>query len=616
VPTGGTTGQTLQKATAADYDTQWVTPAPGGVTSFNTRTGAVSLTTGDVTGALTYTPVAPTRSVLAGTGLTGGGDLSADRTLSLPAVGAAGTYGDATHFPVVTTDAQGRVTGVTTQVVSAGSTLPVPDTTALVAGSADATKLLRFEVDGFTAATTRVLTPPDQDGTLAVLERAQTFTKGPQTIQVDAAANKGLVVKAAASPTGNLFEAQDSTGAAGARVDSSLNFSRPTAGLANSEQFGAKSTVTAANGVSLGYQCTAGSNAIAVGFVATASGTQSIALGNATASGIASFALGTSASASANGALALGQSASATGTGAIAIGRAAAAGANEFVSGCPVSQGFQITNVYFGSGKTDAAPVSYTINGTGGSGTDVAGGTLNLAGGRGTGTGAGGNVVLRVAPAGTTGTALNALVDVVTISPATQNVLITATAPGLKGLVVKATTSPTANRQEWQDSAGTPDCTVSENGYFTTRKTAAPADAELSNSEVALWLDATAGRPWVRWKAKDSAGTVFAGRVPLNPARAVLADGATVTVDASLGGQQEVTLGGNRTVAFANWVDGDEVKFDVIQDGTGSRTLTWPTVRWAGGSAPTLTTAAGKIDTVVLRRRGTEYLGYLAGTNL
>lgn len=48
----------------------------------------------------------------------------------------------------------------------AGDTLPVVDTTAIVKGSGDATKLLRFEVDGFTTATTRVLTPLNKDYTV------------------------------------------------------------------------------------------------------------------------------------------------------------------------------------------------------------------------------------------------------------------------------------------------------------------------------------------------------------------------------------------------------------------------------------------------------------------
>jgi hypothetical protein len=116
VPAGGAAGQVLQKATAADFDTNWATPIPGGVTSFNTRTGAVVLGAGDVTGALGYADIVRSgRQVLAGDGLAGGGDLSADRTLSLPAVGVPGAYGDAANYPTFSTDDRGRVTGVVTQ---------------------------------------------------------------------------------------------------------------------------------------------------------------------------------------------------------------------------------------------------------------------------------------------------------------------------------------------------------------------------------------------------------------------------------------------------------------------------------------------------------------------
>lgn len=56
-------------------------------------------------------------SISAGTGLTGGGDITTNRTISMPNVGTAGTYGDSGNFPIITTDAQGRVTGVTTQAI-------------------------------------------------------------------------------------------------------------------------------------------------------------------------------------------------------------------------------------------------------------------------------------------------------------------------------------------------------------------------------------------------------------------------------------------------------------------------------------------------------------------
>lgn len=56
-------------------------------------------------------------NIFAGAGLTGGGNLSADRTISMPNVGTAGTYGNATTVPVLTTDAQGRVSNVATATI-------------------------------------------------------------------------------------------------------------------------------------------------------------------------------------------------------------------------------------------------------------------------------------------------------------------------------------------------------------------------------------------------------------------------------------------------------------------------------------------------------------------
>ena len=56
-----------------------------------------------------------------------------------------------------------------------GATAPFTDTTSIVKGSSDATKQLRFEVDGLTAGATRVATVQDADGTLAYINN-QTFT--------------------------------------------------------------------------------------------------------------------------------------------------------------------------------------------------------------------------------------------------------------------------------------------------------------------------------------------------------------------------------------------------------------------------------------------------------
>lgn len=52
-----------------------------GVTSFNTRTGAITLLSVDVTTALGFTPVPNTRQLINGYGVLGGGTLATDRTL-------------------------------------------------------------------------------------------------------------------------------------------------------------------------------------------------------------------------------------------------------------------------------------------------------------------------------------------------------------------------------------------------------------------------------------------------------------------------------------------------------------------------------------------------------
>ena len=69
----------------------------------------------------------------------------------------------------------GAAVWIETTGAGGGSTLPVVDTTGIAKGSADATKIVRFEVDGLTASTTRVLTVPDKDITLAGLD-SPTFT--------------------------------------------------------------------------------------------------------------------------------------------------------------------------------------------------------------------------------------------------------------------------------------------------------------------------------------------------------------------------------------------------------------------------------------------------------
>lgn len=80
-----------------------------------------------------------------------------------------------------------------------------------------------------------------------------------------------------------------------------------------------------------------------------------------------------------------------------------------------------------------------------------------------------------------------------------------------------------------------------------------------------------------------------------------LTDGATITPDFGAGLNFKVTLGGNRTLANpSNAKDGQSGVIRVIQDGTGSRTLTYGSNwRFPGGtSTAVLSTTANAIDII------------------
>jgi hypothetical protein len=81
-------------------------------------------------------------------------------------------------------------------------------------------------------------------------------------------------------------------------------------------------------------------------------------------------------------------------------------------------------------------------------------------------------------------------------------------------------------------------------------------------------------------------------------AEVVLTDGATITPDFADGNTFSVVITDDRTMANPdNPLDGQTITFVVEQDGTGGHTLAWGSkYKWAGGVAPTLTTAAGAID--------------------
>ncbi|MES2006854.1 MAG: hypothetical protein V4436_01965 [Patescibacteria group bacterium] len=90
--------------------------------------------------------------------------------------------------------------------------------------------------------------------------------------------------------------------------------------------------------------------------------------------------------------------------------------------------------------------------------------------------------------------------------------------------------------------------------------------------------------------------------------RIVTATSSTINWD--LGNVQQLTLASSPTLSFIGGHGGGVYDLILTQDGTGSRTVTWPaSVVWPGGTAPTLSTAAGAVDTVHFIYDGTNYLG-------
>ncbi len=87
--------------------------------------------------------------------------------------------------------------------------------------------------------------------------------------------------------------------------------------------------------------------------------------------------------------------------------------------------------------------------------------------------------------------------------------------------------------------------------------------------------------------------------------------GASHTVDWTVGAKQKITLtAATVTLTFTAPVGVGSLLLRVIQDGTGGRLITWPaSVKWVGGAAPALSTAANAVDIISFYYNGTNFYG-------
>ena len=166
----------------------------------------------------------------------------------------------------------------------------------------------------------------------------------------------------------------------------------------------------------------------------------------------------------------------------------------------------------------------------------------------------------------------------------------------------------------------------SENGIYVvaasgspTRATDYDIDAEIRQSLVFVQLG-TVNAGCVFRNSNTSTITVNTTAITYDGAKF----GATVgfnefdngnsstadTIDWTKGNKQKSTLTGNCTFTFTAPNAPCSLILKLVQDGTGSRTVTWPAaVHWSGGTAPTLTTTLNKVDIISFYYDGTTYFG-------
>lgn len=155
--------------------------------------------------------VPPTRAINTGTGIGGGGNLTADRTLYLLNTGVtAGTYGSSTQVPILTVNAQGQITSATTSSFSvAFSSITGLPTTLAGYGITDAqplnvnlTALAGVGVNGFyvrtgaTTAASRTITA----GTGMVVTDGDGVAGNPVIILDDTGVTPGIFGSATETP--------------------------------------------------------------------------------------------------------------------------------------------------------------------------------------------------------------------------------------------------------------------------------------------------------------------------------------------------------------------------------------------------------------------------------
>lgn len=116
----------------------------------------------------------------------------------------------------------------------------------------------------------------------------------------------------------------------------------------------------------------------------------------------------------------------------------------------------------------------------------------------------------------------------------------------------------------------------------------------------------------VRVSVASAGNVTFSASAATTPT-AVTFSATAMTVDCRLSNVFTTTFTANVTTAptISNPTDGQTINWFITQDGTGSRTMTWPTsFKWPGALAGTLSTSANSVDLLVATYRAATGFWY------
>ena len=173
------------------------------------------------------------------------------------------------------------------------------------------------------------------------------------------------------------------------------------------------------------------------------------------------------------------------------------------------------------------------------------------------------------------------------------------------------------NDNEFSNGVYTPSVMRADSGYKVGSTTVISSSGQIIAAQVptlnqnttgsAGTLDGIDSSQFLRSDTADTATGVltisneihFEASSQCTASISSLSDGSTITVNFADGIHHSVTLGGNRTLSHnqTNVAVGQCGSIFITQDGTGSRTLSFNSAyKFAGGTAPTLSTAANAVD--------------------